>query len=61
MTYQEKALIMDLQRRLADLEGRYAAMTEVFGLLVNRGRGRPTAAEVERLEQLQARMNGAHH
>lgn len=53
--------IADLDRRLSEMERKYEAMCGVFDILINRKAGRPSRADVEHLEQLQAEMNGTPH
>lgn len=53
--------VEELERRLAGQETKLQAACEVFEILLSRGKGRPTKADVERLEAAQERMHGPAH
>lgn len=53
--------IGELERRLAEQEARQLAACEVLEALLTRKAGRPSKTETDRIEELQARMNGATH
>lgn len=61
MTHAEKRMITDTARRVEAMHDRLDAMCEIFETLLVRGKGRPTTEEVNRLEQLKARMNASTH
>lgn len=50
MTYQEKALITSLARRVSELEQSQAALRDALALLVARKQGRPSHADAQQVE-----------
>ena len=61
MTHAEKRLLVESAARIASMEKRLDALCQIFEILLERKAGRPSAAEVERLEELKGQVHGAHH
>ena len=58
MTHAEKQMLIDAHVKGQNLERRVAILTELVTHLLERKAGRPSRQDVERIEELKARMHG---
>ena len=56
MNFQEKRLLLELNRRMDEIEKRVDAFCKLQEISSKRGRGRPSQEEIAAVEQLKQRM-----